>query len=342
MVEQRTREVWVDYVKVLACSLVVLGHFFQSMTEAQILPKTDLYNWFIQTIYMFHVPLFFICSGYLYQSYSCVDSLQSWGKNVLKKFLALGIPYFAFSTLTWILKTVFSSSVNNEIEMGLFETLFLSPTAPYWYLYALFFVFLITPTFKNKKATYIGLSIAVAFKLILIFVGGFGIQIISYVLSNEFWFVVGMFISVMKFPSFAKQNRYLVIGLLGFVLFLLLSILIYILNIVINGIEFLLGIVACLSIVLIFIKLFADNGTNRVLGFFARYTMPVFLMHTLFAAPFRVLLIKIGITNAIVHVVLGITISFAGPIIVGKIAKVSKYLEIFFYPTKFIRIKNRS
>ena len=29
----KTREKWVDDVKVIACILVVLGHFFQSMTN---------------------------------------------------------------------------------------------------------------------------------------------------------------------------------------------------------------------------------------------------------------------------------------------------------------------
>ena len=40
----RTREKWVDDVKVIACILVVLGHFFQSMTKANILPENDLYE----------------------------------------------------------------------------------------------------------------------------------------------------------------------------------------------------------------------------------------------------------------------------------------------------------
>ena len=30
----KDREKWVDYVKVIACVLVVLGHFFQSMVKA--------------------------------------------------------------------------------------------------------------------------------------------------------------------------------------------------------------------------------------------------------------------------------------------------------------------
>ena len=103
----RTREKWVDDVKVIACILVVLGHFFQSMTKASILPENDLYGWFNTTIYYFHVPLFFICSGYLYQKYSKVDGVGSWCRNVAKKALALGVPYATFTTATWVLKKCF-------------------------------------------------------------------------------------------------------------------------------------------------------------------------------------------------------------------------------------------
>ena len=103
----RTREKWVDDVKVIACILVVVGHFFQSMVKASILPDSGLYEWFITTVYYFHVPLFFICSGYLYQKYSKVNSVGSWRRNVAKKVLALGIPYVTFSTATWVLKRHF-------------------------------------------------------------------------------------------------------------------------------------------------------------------------------------------------------------------------------------------
>ena len=168
----RTREIWVDNVKVIACILVVLGHFFQSMTKSGILPANDLYGWFNTTIYYFHVPLFFICSGYLYQRYSKVNSVKTWGNNVFKKLVALGVPYFVFSTATWVLKAVFSSSVNDELG-GIFETLFLSPTSPYWYLYALFFIFLITPTFGSIRIAVGGAVIALAFKLFAIGGGGY-------------------------------------------------------------------------------------------------------------------------------------------------------------------------
>lgn len=93
------REVWVDYIKVLACILVVLGHFFQSMVKASILPDNNLYNWFNTSIYYFHVPLFFICSGYLYQSYSKVMDGKSWIKNVGKKAKVLVFLFSSFLSL---------------------------------------------------------------------------------------------------------------------------------------------------------------------------------------------------------------------------------------------------
>lgn len=89
---------------------------------------------------------------------------------MLKKALTLGVPYFSFSFATWLLKTMFADSANDKIG-ALSKMLFLQPISPYWYLYALFFVILITPTFKSIQMAAAGLMIALAGK-ILIFRGG--------------------------------------------------------------------------------------------------------------------------------------------------------------------------
>ena len=90
------REIWVDNVKVFACILVAMGHFFQSMTKANIVPANTVYQWFDETIYLFHVQLFFICSGYLYQKYSRVDKFESWRNNIIKKSTGIRSPLFHF------------------------------------------------------------------------------------------------------------------------------------------------------------------------------------------------------------------------------------------------------
>jgi len=65
--------------------------------------------------------------------------------------------------------------------------------------------------------------------------------------------------------------------------------------------------------------------------------MPIFLMHTLFAAPLRSVLMKVDIENAVIHVVLGLGVSFAGPIIAAWIMKKTKRLEFFLYPVDYIK-----
>lgn len=326
----RTREKWVDDVKVIACILVVLGHFLQSMTKANILPENNLYGWFNTTIYYFHVPLFFICSGYLYQKYGKVNSVGSWCKNVAKKALALGVPYVSFSTATWVLKKVFSSSVNDQIG-GLGDTLFFHPTAPYWYLYALFFIFLVTPTFSSVKAAAVGLIVALAAKVLILTGGGYSVYAISTALSNEIWFVLGMSICAFNVQLKGRKVQGTIFGML----FIILSIVVYTVEIGSSVISFTMGLVACVAVILMVADF--EKKFGRGMDFLAKYTMPIFLMHTLFAAPMRSILMKIGIENAVIHVVLGLGISFAGPIMAACIMKKTKWLEFFLYPNKFIR-----
>lgn len=325
----RTREKWVDDVKVIACILVVLGHFFQSMTKASILPENDLYKWFNMTIYYFHVPLFFICSGYLYQKYSKVNDFTSWKKNVAKKALALGVPYVTFTTATWILKKVFSGNVNDQIG-GLGDTLLLYPTAPYWYLYALFFIFLVTPTFSTMKTALIGLIVAVVTKALVLTGGGTGIYAVSTVLANEIWFVLGMSICAFDLRLKGKKRQGTIMG----ILFLGLSVAVYMADVQNLEVSFVLGLIACAAVILLAVDF--EEKSGRAMRFFAKYTMPIFLMHTLFAAPMRSVLLKIGVTNAAVHVALGLGISFAGPIMAAWIMKKTKWLEFFLYPNKFL------
>lgn len=327
----RTREKWVDDVKVIACILVVLGHFFQSMTKSNILPENGLYQWFNTTIYYFHVPLFFICSGYLYQKYSKVNSVGSWCKNVAKKALALGIPYATFTTATWVLKKVFSSSVNDQIG-GLGDTLFLHPTAPYWYLYALFFIFLVTPTFSDVKAAAVGLIVALAAK-VLILTGGYSIYAVSTVLSNEIWFVIGMSICAFNVQLKGRKVQGTICGLL----FIILSILVYTVEISGSAISFAMGLLACVAVIMMAAGF--EEKFGRGMEFIAKYTMPIFLMHTLFAAPLRAILVKVGIESAVVHVILGLGISLAGPIVAAWIMKKTKWLEFFLYPNKVLQRK---
>lgn len=332
---KQRREIWVDDVKVVACVLVVLGHFFQSMIKADILPTNGLYQWFEQTIYYFHVPLFFVCSGYLYQQTSCVDSVGSYGKNIIKKAVVLGVPYFTFSFATWALKSIFSGSVNTDAG-GLTDILFFHPSSPYWYLYTLFFIFLVTPTFQNIWTAVAVLGGALVCKGVTLYGLRTNIFAVSSVLQNEIWFVAGMCLCVF---SVKPHRRWIGVGSGVGALFLIISVMVYKSEINMTGLSFLLGIVACIAVIAIIAGADCKGTQNKLFAYLSEYTMPIFLMHTLFAAAFRSLLLKCGITNAAFHLVCGIAISFIGPIIMTEIMKKTRVLKFFLYPGKFIKIK---
>lgn len=331
------REAWVDNVKVLACILVVLGHFFQSMVQADRMAETELYAWFNTTIYYFHVPLFFLCSGYLFQKTARINSMQAWGSHVLKKALSLGIPYFIFSTVTWLLKNVFSGAVNSQND-PYFTTLFLAPASPYWYLYALFFLFLFAIPFSGKRSASCGLCAAFAMKLLAIYALETHVYAVETVLENAIWFVLGMCLCTLGAGATKQDKRHLLCGALLLLIFLLFSVLVRRCENAIALLPFLMGLLGCAAVVLLVMYFSQRRGQGRTIRFLTHYTMPVFLMHTIFAAGLRSVLMKANVTSLIVHIALGLAISILGPILATIVLEKCKPLDFVLYPTKYIRL----
>ena len=143
--------------------------------------------------------------------------------------------------------------------------------------------------------------------------------------------MLGMSVCAFYVELRGKKLQGTVIGLL----FLGLSVAVYMVDIQNSAVSFVLGLLACAAVILLVADF--EEKSGKAMGFLARYTMPVFLMHTLFAAPLRSVLLKIGISNTAIHVVLGLGISFAGPIASAWIMKKTKWLEFFLYPNKLMK-----
>ena len=337
---QRQRDNFIDIIKIYACILVVLGHFVQSILKAGIVGDVPFLLWFVETIYYFHVPLFFICSGYLYNKYSVVKTFSQWKNNSVKKLIALGIPYLVFSTVTWGLKNFFASAVNDQTQ-GYFESIFLNPISPYWYLYALILIFVITPTFFSKKSAIVISLIAVVLKVMTVLSINTGVYAVDIVMQNLFWFVLGMHLHIFDMIEKAKIKTNLTFATMLAFVFIAGSVISYLYEMGFAFIGFLLGLTACISTI-IFAVISGDTAVVGVINkTLSKYTMPVFLMHTIFAAGLRSVLLKLSITNGTVHIVLGLIISFLGPVIATVIIERIKYLDFILYPNKYIKIKSR-
>lgn len=329
----RTRETWPDAVKLFACVLVVLGHFSQSMVKSGFMPANDLYGWFQMTVYTFHVPLFFICSGYLHQRFSHIDSLPAWWLNVRKKALALGVPYFFFTCVTLAMKAL-AGDMTNDAEEGPLQTLFLHPTAPYWYLYALFFMFLVVPTVKTRKGALTAVGVSLALKFVNL--AGEGCVSLPYAVdvlcTDLVWFTAGM-----AMAYFGLVRRLSWKAAVAGTLFLPLSVAVYALGLGAWA-QFGIGILACTCFVSAAVV--GSRVWARIPGFeaFANWTMPVYLMHTIFAAGLRVALLKLGVTSALVHIPLGLAIGFIGPVVAMILMERFKPLDSLVYPNRYVKL----
>lgn len=174
-----------------------------------------------------------------------------------------------------------------------------------------------------------GLILAVGAKICSLTGTWNSIYAVSTVISNEIWFVLGMSICIFDVKTEDKKQQ----GVLSGVLFIALSVAVYMTDFYSTLVTFAMGGLGCVAVLLL-VGGFKEKRFRKVMDFLAKYTMPIFLMHTLFAAPMRTVLLKTGIENAEIHVVLGLGISFIGPIIAAWIMKKTKWLEFFLYPNR--------
>ena len=127
-------EKWVDIAKGIGIIAVVLGHSG---------------NLDLKYLYWFHMPLFFLLSGYLYKSISNATQLPS----IVKKYsLRLLLPYFSFLVVITAVRYIFRFSsgrldlqwVLQDIGNLLLGGRFIGGWyGPFWFITTLFFTFIL-------------------------------------------------------------------------------------------------------------------------------------------------------------------------------------------------------
>lgn len=94
------RERWLDIAKGIAIIAVVFGHSGEKL--------------FSHYLFWFHMPLFFLVSGYLFKSVK--GDIKSWSFNKSKKLL---IPYFSFGILILLISFILiTPNVMNSVKQA--------------------------------------------------------------------------------------------------------------------------------------------------------------------------------------------------------------------------------
>ena len=336
----KNRELWIDYTKMFACILVVIGHLLQGLNKANIQWNETLYSYIDRFIYIFHMPLFMCLSGYLYKKYTKINSWGEYFNFLKKKLINLGIPYLVFYLAYVLINMLFSSSVNSQKGIDDLLNILTNPMPPFWFLYALFFIFLVTPLLekivRNNKVLIFIIAILLHIANIFFKTGIYAIDIVAEYLI---YFYLGALL-VDKVTKNKKIKTTIIISVLFIILGLLYCFIVneqIISNKVMQIIKIMLAILGTITSIQIFRYLTDRIKKNKVLNIIAENTMPIYLMHTTFSAGIRIVLLKLGITNFYLHFLFGLVFGILGPIIVAIILEKIKYGNVILYPLKTIK-----
>ena len=334
--KNNTREIWVDYTKIFACILVVVGHLLQGLKKADIRWNDNLYYYINEFIYLFHMPLFMCLSGYLYGKYTKIKDKNDYSKFIKKKIINLGIPYLIFYISYVLINMMFSSSVNSKKGLQDIFNIFTNPISPFWFLYALVVIFILIPIIE-KLLNYKEKSIFCL--LIILFISSLFFRTKVYAIDIFLRYAVYFYFGVLIIKLKNLRQLNLKSTLINAILFTILAISCCIIGkqkiININIISFIKFILALYGVV-VSINIFNKLEKNKYFDVMAKYTFPIYLMHTTFSAGIRIALLKIGIYNFYIHFILGLTLGITMPII-EKI----KYGNIILYPINTIKSRSK-
>lgn len=327
------RDKLVDALKGYACFLVVFGHVIMGIRKCGINIPYGAQN-VEEFIWTFHVALFMFLSGYVYHVTGEWKSKGTRVSFIKHKFINLAIPYFVFSIVyICVNKFLGGSSVNNEMTMKDILWLWKEPIAQYWFLYDLFFIFVAFTFFskwlKNWKitlllagiqaiSTTLGISVPMPFAAMIRMVLPFGIGAsINKLYINEST-KAEKFVCVLAHITLTE-------------IFLFYSLDKYVL------LDMLISALGCFASIALISSLAKCDFINKVLLFICKYSFPIYLLHTIFTAGIRVVLVKCGINNYFLHVIIGSVFGLFFPIVGAMVCNKIDIFNFFFYPGKILK-----
>ena len=156
-----------DILRGLGILLVILGHCvpdFPVDLRSNVLAG-GLEIW----IYRFHMPLFFLCSGYAF----CLTTIKVQGLSfstfINQRIKRIVIPYLVFSVISMLLRIIFSSVTRSGINIGdaiggiFFEGKY------FWFLYTLFLISIIFKVLWDQTKN-LSLMLGIAIVLYVVYV----------------------------------------------------------------------------------------------------------------------------------------------------------------------------
>jgi acyltransferase len=288
----------VNLIKGIAILLVCIGH----AATSSFLPRPITYEVIVQFIYAFHMPLFFVVSGFLSIKSFDMNLRKDYIKFVKNKFIRLGVPFITISLFTNVLMVLMKGLINKEISTSIFEMFKITFSYPengvmgaLWFLYTLFIVSIITPLlgkFSWKVIMIIGI-------LLNIFIP----QNISFLALNRvsfflIYYFIGMYIrKIYELKNSINYKSNVYIDIFSVVIIAIYSVLIakeiVVNQFVINIYKFICGILGIILAIdfTLFIKKY--NNLKLIFNKLGEHSMDIYIFSWFFQVLSMIFITKI-------------------------------------------------
>jgi fucose 4-O-acetylase-like acetyltransferase len=329
---------WVDQAKGIGILLVVFGHVLSGVKLAGVKVDPQFFRWTWDAIYSFHIPLFFYLSGLFFP--------HSWQRRglhgvMLSKVDTLVYPYVLWSLIQGLLQVAMSQHVNDPVTLGEVFSLLWHPRQEFWFLYALFFVYLYVCLLYAVLPTRLRWILLVA-AVVFYFLRG-PIRHAGPFIVYPAWYLVYFLAGALLHSVTARLTRAPVRWLaISAVVFAGATVLSHWLaqtvaygqsNPAISAGN-LLGAVSG-AVLAVCVSVLLANRDVRLMAYVGRRSLEIYLLHTVVAGAARVALIKVlGVTNVPVHLLVGTLVGVAVPVMFVYILERWKIPGVFSAPPR--------
>lgn len=328
----RKREVWVDYLKAVACLSVLTFHVIYGLQNAG-LPCGMVLTVIKEFCGLFQIPAFMFASGYLFSK----KPIGNYFKFEGRKLLNLGVPYIVFSAVYYFVNVSFSSSVNFTYTPKDLIGIYMTPLAQYWYIFATILIFLFLPMLELViRNEFILLAFLITWKVVNSYYLSY--TNFDYFFSQyAFYFYLGVLYGRHHESLSVKKDK--VTNVIP----------VMVLCIVVFGSRYFFDWQSMTPIIEIFIpilttylfvylfEVYEKKVENKFLKVVAKYSFQIYLLHTMVTAAMRIIMTKVGVTNQWIQFVVGWGVGLGVTMFVAWFCEKTVVLNVFFFPERTVK-----
>jgi fucose 4-O-acetylase-like acetyltransferase len=333
-----THLAWVDHARGIGIIAVVIGHVIRGLDSTNRIDVPSSALLADSIIYTWHMPLFFLLSGLFLEG----SRLRRGSDGLIRsKVATLVWPYVIWSLLQGSVQVAFGGATNTDLSAGDVLALW-DPILHFWFLYALFFVFVLVTAARSAGASPLLILIGTGALYLVADHVQFPIPL-RLVSENAVFFALGMVIATPHTRSLAR--RLPSTSTVRVALFAGCALGLVVLEWFFHRSgeprleehSLLAAFVAVVGVgVAVQLAMLGDRLGTRWLAKLGTHSMTIYLAHILFASTLRVILLKLSITSFSGHLVAGVGIGLLGPIVLDVFAKRMNATWLFSAPARVI------